>query len=287
MTFDERLDRELLRGVLPLCVLAVVAAHGPTYGYAITRSLADAGLGTVKGGTLYPLLQRLEDDGLVTTSWHQGERGPSRRYYAVTDQGRVALAAATSRWDAVTTAATTLVAGASGAPSPEGAILTDAPLPTPPRQGPPMSDTTRYTIERRHAPHVDPRWAEALLLELRLQGVAGARIGAVLAEVDAHVVDSGETAQEAFGDPVAYARSLDLPEDPAQSSSSIGRTVAASAVQTVGMLGVLWTLRPALDGAALVVPAGMLLVLVAALAGSSGCGAPATGCCVPRSPTPC
>ncbi|MGW9468192.1 PadR family transcriptional regulator [Cellulosimicrobium sp. MI9406] len=116
MRFDERLDRELLRGVLPLCVLAVVATHGPTYGYAITRSLADAGLGTVKGGTLYPLLQRLEDDGLVTTSWHQGERGPSRRYYAVTDQGRVALADATSRWDAVTTAATTLVAGA---PSPD------------------------------------------------------------------------------------------------------------------------------------------------------------------------
>ena len=48
MRFDERLDRELLRGVLPLCVLAVVATHGPTYGYAITRSLADAGLGTVK-----------------------------------------------------------------------------------------------------------------------------------------------------------------------------------------------------------------------------------------------
>lgn len=119
MTFDERLDRELLRGVLPLCVLAVVATHGPTYGYAITRSLAEAGLGTVKGGTLYPLLQRLEDDGLVTTSWHQGERGPSRRYYAVTDQGRVALADATSRWDAVTSAATTLVAGASGTPTPD------------------------------------------------------------------------------------------------------------------------------------------------------------------------
>ncbi|MDF9877497.1 PadR family transcriptional regulator [Cellulosimicrobium cellulans] len=120
MRFDERLDRELLRGVLPLCVLAVVATHGPTYGYAITRSLAEAGLGTVKGGTLYPLLQRLEDDGLVTTSWHQGDRGPSRRYYAVTDQGRVALADATSRWDAVTSAATSLVAGASGTPSPDG-----------------------------------------------------------------------------------------------------------------------------------------------------------------------
>jgi hypothetical protein len=130
-----------------------------------------------------------------------------------------------------------------------------------------MNDRSRFATEERFAPHVDPRWAEGLLLELRLQGVAGARIGAVLAEVDAHVVDSGETAQEAFGDPVAYARSLDLPEDPAQSRSSIGRTVAASAVQTVGTLGVLWSLRPALDGTALVVPAGMLLVLVAALAG--------------------
>jgi hypothetical protein len=130
-----------------------------------------------------------------------------------------------------------------------------------------MNDRTRFATEQRFASHVDPRWAEALLLELRLQGVAGARIGAVLAEVDAHVVDSGETAQEAFGDPVAYARSLDLPEDPGQSRSSIGRTVAASAVQTVGMLGVLWSMRPALDGTALVVPAGMLLVLLAALVG--------------------
>ncbi|MFD4990536.1 PadR family transcriptional regulator [Cellulosimicrobium cellulans] len=110
MRFDERLDRELLRGVLPLCVLAVVAAHGPTYGYAITRELADGGLGAVKGGTLYPLLQRLEDDGLVTTTWQQGDRGPSRRYYAVTDTGREALASAASRWDELTSAATGIVA---------------------------------------------------------------------------------------------------------------------------------------------------------------------------------
>jgi PadR family transcriptional regulator, regulatory protein PadR len=109
MDFDERLDRELLRGVLPLCTLAVVATHGPTYGYAITRSLADAGLGTVKGGTLYPLLQRLEDDGLVSTSWREGERGPSRKYYTVTDPGRTALHDAAERWTALTTAAASLL----------------------------------------------------------------------------------------------------------------------------------------------------------------------------------
>lgn len=110
MDFAERLDRELLRGVLPLCTLAVVAAEGPTYGYAITQSLASGGLGGVKGGTLYPLLQRLEDDGLVTTSWREGDRGPSRKYYAVTDGGRAALRAAANRWEALTASAITLLA---------------------------------------------------------------------------------------------------------------------------------------------------------------------------------
>ncbi len=49
---------EWLRGVLDLCVLRVLA-DGPTYGYAITTELARRGFGTVKGGTLYPLLGRL------------------------------------------------------------------------------------------------------------------------------------------------------------------------------------------------------------------------------------
>ncbi len=56
-----------MRGVLSLCVLRVVA-DGPTYGYAIAARLADAGLGTVKGGTLYPLLTRLQTEGLVSSS---------------------------------------------------------------------------------------------------------------------------------------------------------------------------------------------------------------------------
>lgn len=127
----------------------------------------------------------------------------------------------------------------------------------------------RYALERTHAPHVDPRWTEALLLELRLQGVPGDRIGAVLAEVDAHCVDSGESAQDAFGDPVAYARALDLPESPAQSARATGRVVLASLVQVVGMLAVVASVRPAVDGTGVTVPLGAvvgLVVLVLALA---------------------
>lgn len=58
------------------------------------------------------------------------------------------------------------------------------------------------------APHVDPNWAEEFAVELRLLGVAGARIGDVLGEVNPHCQESKESATQAFGDPADYARSL-------------------------------------------------------------------------------
>lgn len=94
----------------------------------------------------------------------------------------------------------------------------------------------RYEIERSLAPHVDPRWAEAVLLELRLQGVAGTTIAGVLAEVESHVVESGEDASSAFGDPVEFARSLDLPADPRQDLTVTPAGAAHSAAQVLGAL---------------------------------------------------
>lgn len=88
---------EWLRGVLELCVLRVLA-EGETYGYAIATRLADDGLGTVKGGTLYPLLTRLESAGLVSALWRAGEGGPGRKYYALTDAGRADLESTTAAW---------------------------------------------------------------------------------------------------------------------------------------------------------------------------------------------
>lgn len=75
-----------LRGVLDLCVLGVLA-DGEYYGYAIAQRLEQAGLGHIKGGTLYPLLARLEEAGLVTSRWTAGEQGPGRKYYTLTQQG--------------------------------------------------------------------------------------------------------------------------------------------------------------------------------------------------------
>ncbi len=78
---------EWLRGVLGVCVVHVIAS-GPTYGYAIATALAEAGFGTVKGGTLYPLLARLEERGLVEVEWRAGDGGPGRKFYTLTAAGR-------------------------------------------------------------------------------------------------------------------------------------------------------------------------------------------------------
>lgn len=88
------------------------------------------------------------------------------------------------------------------------------------------------------APHVESGWVEAMLLELRLQGVSGERIGAALAEVEAHVVDSGQSAQEAFGDPVEYARSLGLPPEPEQSKAATLKGSVPTLIQLFGLVAV-------------------------------------------------
>lgn len=85
--------------MLPLCVLRIVADE-ETYGYLVARRLEEAGLGTVKGGTLYPILGRLEAEGLVTASWRAGDGGPGRKYFAATPAGREALDERTASWTA-------------------------------------------------------------------------------------------------------------------------------------------------------------------------------------------
>ena len=88
---------EWLRGLLGVCVLAVIA-RGPTYGYRIVTDLTKAGIGDVKGGTLYPLLARAERDGLVATRWEAGDGGPGRKFYELTANGRRQLADSARQW---------------------------------------------------------------------------------------------------------------------------------------------------------------------------------------------
>lgn len=102
------LPTEWLRAVLPLAVLSTVA-RGETYGYEIAQQLQAAGLGTVKGGTLYPVLNRLEGDALVTSSWREGVGGPGRKFFAITEPGRDYLMHRTAAWAEFTERATGLL----------------------------------------------------------------------------------------------------------------------------------------------------------------------------------
>lgn len=103
---------EWMRALLPLCVLGVVAEE-ETYGYAIAQRLQGAGLGVVKGGTLYPVLNRLEQDGLVSSDWREGLGGPGRKFFAVTAAGHAHLAERTSAWSTFTERAAALLPATS------------------------------------------------------------------------------------------------------------------------------------------------------------------------------
>lgn len=88
---------EWLRATLALAVLRVLA-DGPTYGYAIGAALEERGFGAIKGGTLYPLLSRLEVAGHVQAQWREGEGGPGRKYYALTNAGEGELRDRAAHW---------------------------------------------------------------------------------------------------------------------------------------------------------------------------------------------
>jgi PadR family transcriptional regulator, regulatory protein PadR len=86
-----------LKGVLDLLVLAALT-DGESYGYEIAKTLDGAGLGQIRGGTLYPVLNRLEEAGLVSAEYRVSERGPGRRYYQLTKAGRETLEAQGKLW---------------------------------------------------------------------------------------------------------------------------------------------------------------------------------------------
>ena len=90
-----------LRGVLDLCVLATLARR-ESYGYELASSLNAAGLGPIQGGTLYPILLRLQKTGLVTTRWLAGSSGPARKYYRLTETGSAMVRDAAVSWDRFT-----------------------------------------------------------------------------------------------------------------------------------------------------------------------------------------
>ena len=93
---SESLQIQLKKGVLEMCVLALLSA-GDNYAYEIASRMADAvGMGE---GTIYPLMRRMQNDGLVSTYLQESGSGPPRKYYKITKAGRDAYAQQRTEWN--------------------------------------------------------------------------------------------------------------------------------------------------------------------------------------------
>jgi PadR family transcriptional regulator PadR len=94
--FDS-LRLELRRGCLILAVLAQLRVEH--YGYTLRKALADQGL-AIEESTLYPLLRRLETQGLLTSEWREEEKR-NKRFYRLSDQGAAILEQLLVEWNGI------------------------------------------------------------------------------------------------------------------------------------------------------------------------------------------
>ena len=92
----ENQNAQMRKGVLELCILAIIAKQD-AYASDIITKLKEARLIVVEG-TLYPLLTRLKNDGLTVYRWEESKSGPPRKYHQVTVTGQEELAALKSDW---------------------------------------------------------------------------------------------------------------------------------------------------------------------------------------------
>ncbi len=90
-------------------VASLVALRRPDYGYALLQRLTDHGF-PVDANTLYPLLRRLEDQGLLTSEWNTAESRP-RKFYRTSDEGESMLSRLLDDLAAVQTSITGLIQG--------------------------------------------------------------------------------------------------------------------------------------------------------------------------------
>jgi len=93
----ENLVLEMRRGVIVLAVLSQCSQE--QYGYSLMKSLSEKGL-EIDQGTLYPLLRRLETQGLLSSSWRLEDARP-RRYYLISSEGQKILPKLVNEWESM------------------------------------------------------------------------------------------------------------------------------------------------------------------------------------------
>ncbi len=106
----ETIEIQLKKGVLALCVLALLS-RADSYAYEIASRLTkDIDMGE---GTIYPLMRRMQSDGLVETYLVESQSGPPRKYYRLTAAGRRSFEQQKAEWAAFSTAVNDIVGAAA------------------------------------------------------------------------------------------------------------------------------------------------------------------------------
>lgn len=85
------------KGILEYCILSILS-KGDSYAPKIISELKEAEMIVVEG-TLYPILTRQKNQGLLSYRWEESPQGPPRKYYSITDKGREALVQLDQSWD--------------------------------------------------------------------------------------------------------------------------------------------------------------------------------------------
>lgn len=87
---------QMRKGILEYCILGIIS-EGEVYASDILEELKSANLLVVEG-TVYPLLTRLKNAGLLAYVWKESNSGPPRKYFTLTDQGKAAIVELSQTW---------------------------------------------------------------------------------------------------------------------------------------------------------------------------------------------
>lgn len=87
----------MLKGTLESCILKVIS-YKETYGYEISQQLQEYGFSNISEGTIYPLLLRLEKNGLIMAKYRDSTLGPKRKYFSISEKGQEELTVFLSNW---------------------------------------------------------------------------------------------------------------------------------------------------------------------------------------------
>lgn len=93
----DKLPSEWVKGLLPFAVLSILSKEN-THGYQLIVRLREAGLGEIRGGTVYPLLARLEESGLVSFAWKHDDSGPAKKIFTLTATGTASFERLRELW---------------------------------------------------------------------------------------------------------------------------------------------------------------------------------------------